>query len=114
MFLLLGSMVLALVILDVLALATTLPALANAGSVGDWIRLAHVDPAAPYANDFYRWAPPAIWIWRTVIEPVGFWPVFALHFVAIAFLRPRLCDPGGCAQPGHSGRMPSTAAGRPS
>ncbi len=89
-FLLLGTVVLALVILDVWGLATTLPALANAGSVGDWIRLAHVDPAAPYANDFYRWAPPAIWIWRTVIEPVGFWPIFALHFVAIALLRPRV------------------------
>ena len=57
--------------------------------MGDWARLAAVSSTAPYDNDFYRWAPPALWIWKNVVEPIGFWPWFALHFVAIALLRPR-------------------------
>jgi hypothetical protein len=82
--------VLAAVILNVWGLVTTLPYLPDAGRVGDWARLAAVDPNAPYANDFYRWAPPALWLWHNVVEAIGFWPWFALHFVAVAALRSRL------------------------
>ena len=75
--------------LNLWGLITTLPHLADGGRVGDWSRLVVIDPNAPYANNFYRWAPPALWIWQNMVERVGFWPWFALHFVAIASLRPR-------------------------
>jgi hypothetical protein len=88
-FLVLSLLVLAVVGLNLWGLATTLPHLADGGQVGDWIRMASVDPAAPYANDFYRWAPPALWIWDNVVQRIGFWPMFGLHFAAIALLRPK-------------------------
>ena len=85
----LGSLLLAAVVLNVWGLVTTVPHLADAGRVGDWSRLVAIDPRAPYDNSFYRWAPPALWIWQNVVQRVGFWPWFALHFFVVALLRPR-------------------------
>ena len=85
---LIGALALSVLILDVWGLATTLPHLSEAGRIGDWVRMAGVDPSAPYANNFYRWAPPAIWIWDMVVEQLGFWVIFALHLAVLAFVRP--------------------------
>ena len=60
---------------------------ADVGGVGDWAHMNAVDPGAPYDNDYFRWAPPALWLWRTFVAPLGFGLWLVAHLGAVLLLR---------------------------
>jgi hypothetical protein len=60
---------------------------ADVGRAGDWAHMNAVDPHAPYDNDYFRWAPPALWLWRTFVAPLGFGLWLAAHLGALLLLR---------------------------
>ena len=82
-----ATVVIVLLTINIQGLITTLPRL-SPGGYGDWSHLGTVDLADPYASPFYRWAPPAIWAWRYLIEPLGFVVWAGLHVAAILLVRP--------------------------
>lgn len=75
------------ILVNAYGLATTLPHLSPLGA-GDWLHLSSVSVLDPYATPAYRWAPPAIVIWKSIIEPMGFATWGALHVAAVLLLRP--------------------------
>jgi hypothetical protein len=52
----------------------------------DWANLSHLSLTDPYANVFFRWSPPAAWIWVALIAPLGLALWMAMHFAALASL----------------------------
>lgn len=53
----------------------------------DWANLSQLSFTNPYANVFFRWSPPAAWIWIALIAPLGLALWTAMHFAALFFLR---------------------------
>lgn len=66
--------------------AYTVGAMNRFGEIGDWHYWGQVDPVNPYAWEWVRWSPPAVWLWTT-LNPFG-WVMIAAHFAVLAFLRP--------------------------
>lgn len=52
----------------------------------DWSLFASLDPRAPYAGGWFKWAPPAAWVWAAVV-PLGFGIWTALHLAVPVLLR---------------------------
>lgn len=53
----------------------------------DWGNLAGLDLTQPYATPWFRWAPPAGWLWATLIVPVGMAGWMVAHVAALGLLR---------------------------
>jgi hypothetical protein len=81
-----GALLIVGLAINLYGIATVLPHLRLEGA-GDWLHLAGVDPSDPYATPAYRWAPPVIVVWDTVIERMGFVVWALLHVAAVALLR---------------------------
>lgn len=65
----------------------TVSMLPNAGRISDWFYWGWVDPMDPYAWEWVRWSPPAVWA-MTVIQPWALPIVMAAHVAVLGFLRP--------------------------
>jgi hypothetical protein len=75
-----------LVLLNFAMLANVLPQIPEwGGRAGDWYYWGQVDLADPYAWEWVRWSPPAVWL-NTTIQPWAYPVVFALNIVALTFL----------------------------
>lgn len=74
-----------LVLLNVASLINILPQLQYGGRAGDWGNWGRVDLADPYAWDFVRWSPPAVWL-QTTVQPWAYPVVFATNLAALWFV----------------------------
>lgn len=74
------------VLLNVASMVNILPQLPTwGGRAGDWYHWGQVDIHDPYAWEWVRWSPPAVWLQATV-QPWAYPVVFAANLLSLLLL----------------------------